>query len=213
MAQTTQGQVGPSALWASDGTNIATRQGKQGETVVNEMMPVSYEAAYRGLIYHAFINGVTLASTHASPIAAGTGTPIIGIYNPAGSGKNLVFMKTVMTTTSGTPGGPLLWNVIPNPQNITITPTAPISNLSFANTGSVAKLFNNAAITGSTAGVAYRVVGGPAAVAAGAGLYTFMDEHKGEFMLAPGGMLALAATAAGTSHIMSAFIQWMEMPV
>jgi hypothetical protein len=32
-------------------------------------------------------------------------------------------------------------------------------------------------------------------------------------MLAPGGMLALAATAAGTSHIMSAFIQWMEMPV
>jgi hypothetical protein len=207
------GQVGPSAVWAADGTNIEVRQGKQGEVVVNEFMPVYYEAAYRGSLYTAFVNAVTLASTHASPIAAGTGTPIIGLYHQVGSGRNLVVIKTVHSTTSGTPGGPLLYNTIPNPQNISIAATAPTSNQSFQTTGSVAKLFNNTAITGSTVGVAQRTIGGPAAVAAGAGMYTFTEEHKGELIIPPGAMVAIACTAAGTTHVINAFVEWMEMPI
>lgn len=209
------GQVGPSAAWASDGTNIEVRQGKQGEVVVNEFMPVYYEATYRGNLFTAFANNVTIAASHVglAGLTAATGTPIIGIYNPVGSGKNLIIIKTVQSTTSGTPGGPLLYNTIPNPQNISIAATAPTSNQSFQTTGSVAKLFNNAAITGSSTGVPQRVHGGPAAVAAGAGVYTYVEEHKGEFIIPPGAMVALTAWAAGTSHILSAFVEWMEMPI
>jgi hypothetical protein len=207
-----QGQVGPQTN--NDGALPPVRLGKQGDVIMSECHGPYWEQTYRGNTFTAFINALTLASTHATPIAAGTGTPIIGIMNPVGSGKYIVMLKTATTNTSGTPGGPLLWNLIPNPQNITATPsTAPTNNLNLQTVGSVAKLFNNVALTASTVGTAFRPFGGPAAIADGAGVYSYVEEHKGELVIPPGYMLALAATAAGTSHVMSAFCVWEEIPV
>ena len=205
--------VGPSAANASDGTSIGSRCGRTGDQITSKFMPDAAEACARGLIYTAFINALTLTSTHASPIAAGTGTPIIGIYNPAGSNRNLIVMKTVQSHTSGTPGGPLLYNVIPNAQNISAANTSPTSNQSFQTTGSVAKLFNNVALTGSTVGQAQRVIGGPGAVALGAGIQTYTELHNGEFIIPPGAMVAVACTAAGTTNIISVYVQWTETPI
>jgi hypothetical protein len=195
-------------------TQQSMRGGREGDLIVSELHGKLYEFNSRGGIFTAFVNSVTLASTHATPIAAGTGTPIIGIYNPVGSKFNLSILKTVHTSISGTPGGPLLWNVIPNPQNISITPTLPMSNnvLTTGN-GSIAKLFNNTAITGSTAGVPFRTLGGASTTAVGAGLQTITETHEGDLIIPPGSMLAIAATAVGTSHIISAFVEWEEVTV
>jgi hypothetical protein len=212
-----QGQVGAPAGTNAPGSTPAIRQGQLGDMIVSELHGRFYEQAYRGAIYSTFVNALTLASTHASPIAAGTGTPIIGIYNPANSGKNIVLIRLQQATTSGTPGGPLVWNIIPNPQNITASTTASgntaYNNSSLAQSGSVARLFNNLPVTGSTAGTAFRNAGGPTAVAATGAILTYTEVYDGSLILPPGQMLGLACTAAGTSHVINVFAEWEEIPV
>ena len=209
-----QGQVGaPQAQSIPAGTTPPIRQGQLGDVIVSEVHGRYYETNYRGALFSTFINALTVASTHASPIAAGTGTAIIGIYNPAGSGKNVSIVRVQQATTSGTPGGPLLWNTIPNPQNITASFTAAYSNFNLAQQGSVTRIFNNTALTGSTAGVAFRTAGGSAAVAATGVILTYSEELAGDLLVTPGSMVALAATAAGTSHVISCFVEWEEIPI
>ncbi len=208
-----QAQAGaiPTQSNKSGQNNIA--QGWLNEVLVSELIPQYAEANQAGFMFSAFVNAVTLAATHASPLTAATGTPILSIYNPANSGKNIILVKTKSTTTSGTPGGPLLWNLVPNPANITATFTVPQSNIVGGGAASVAHLFNNIAVAGSTVGTAYRVLGGAAAIAVGAGIYSFEEEHKGDLIIAPGSMIALCCTAAGTTHIISAFTEWLELPI
>ena len=209
-----QGQVGaPQAQSIPAGTTPPIRQGQLGDVIVSEVHGRYYETNYRGALFSTFINALTVASTHASPIAAGTGTAIIGIYNPAGSGKNVSIVRVQQATTSGTPGGPLLRNTIPNPQNITASFAAAYSNFNLAQQGSVTRIFNNTALTGSTAGVAFRTAGGSAAVAATGVILTYSEELAGDLLVTPGSMVALAATAAGTSHVISCFVEWEEIPI
>jgi len=209
-----QGQVGaPQAQSIPAGTTPPIRQGQLGDVIVSEVHGRYYETNYRGALFSTFINALTVASTHASPIAAGTGTAIIGIYNPAGSGKNVSIVRVQQATTSGTPGGPLLWNTIPNPQNITASFAAAYSNFNLAQQGSVTRIFNNTALTASTAGVAFRTAGGAAAVAATGVILTYSEEYAGDLLVTPGSMIGLAATAAGTSHVISCFVEWEEIPI
>lgn len=209
-----QGEVGPgssSSLAAGSTPNI--RQGQLGELVVSKLHGSFYETNYRGAMFTTFINALTIASTHATPIAAGTGTPIVGIFNPANSGKNIVLVRIQQATTSGTPGGPLIWNIIPNPQNITATSTAAFNNASLAQSGSVTRIFNNTALTASTVGTAFRNAGGMAAVAATGNILTYTEMYDGSLIVPPGTMIALAATATGTSHVINVFAEWEEIPI
>lgn len=210
-----QGEVGPSSSSSiTAGGSVNIRQGQLGEVIVQQLHGRMYETAYRGNMFCTYINALTLASTHATPLAAGTGTPIIGLHNPLGSGKNLVIQRVAYNTTSGTPGGPLLYNLIVNPQNITATVTGTYFNCaSLQQSGSVCRLFNNVATTGSTAGTAMRTMGGTTTTAAAAGTYMVIDNVEGALIVPPGLMLALACTAAGTTHIISAYAEWEEVPV
>lgn len=208
-----QGQAGAIPSQSNKSGQNSVAQGWLNELLASELLPVYSSLNQGGYLFSTFVNAVTLAATHASPLTAGTGTPILSVYNPANSGKNLHLVKTKSTTTSGTPAGPLLWNVVPNPANITAASAPGASNIIGGAAGSVAKCWNNTAVTGSTAGTAYRVLGGPAAVAAGAGLYNFEEEHKGDLIIPPGSMLALCATGAGTTHVISAWAEWAEVPI
>jgi hypothetical protein len=207
-----QSQVGQQQN--SDGlSQQISRTAREGEMVVTELQDKCYEKNVRGGMFGTFINALTLLATHVSPIAAATGTPIVSIYNPAGSGKNISITKVKQATTSGTPGGPLLWNIIPNPQNITQTPGSPVSQVINGAVASIAKVFNNLALTASTIGTAWETEGGDAAVAAGAGVYSTIELHDGDIIIPPGSMLALAATAVGTSHVLSVAILWKEVAI
>ena len=81
-----QGQVGqPSQNGQAIGTTPSIRLGNLSEQIVSELHGEMHETNYRGNLYTTFINGLTLAASHASPITAGTGTPILGLHNPRGN--------------------------------------------------------------------------------------------------------------------------------
>jgi len=94
------------------------RSGRELDLIVSENRGRYAEKTSRGGKFCAPWNAVTVAATHNSPLTAGTGTPIVGIYNPIGSGFNLEIVKLSQHLISGTPAGPLIWNNIPLPQNI-----------------------------------------------------------------------------------------------
>ena len=203
-----QGTVG----WTSnlDGTNPSLYMGKQNDVLVSEVHGKFYHPAYRGTLFRTFIPALTILSTHASPLAAGTGTPIIGIWNPPASTKNLEIVQVKVATTSGTPGGPILWNWMNN-QTISATPAGTYyTGLLSVSTTSVAKLFNNTATTGSTAGLPLGIAAAATAVASAGGTFTLTDPVEGTIIVQPGQMIALAATATGTTHIVNAEVVWAE---
>jgi len=115
--------------------------------------------------------------------------------------------------TSGTPAGPLLWNMVPLPQNITAANTTPFSLMINSPSASVAKVWSNTAVTGSSAGVLLFPEGGFAAVAAGAGVMSLMNLHDGDIIIPPGSMLALCSYATGTTHLTSGVVIHEEVSV
>ena len=213
MPQNLNLNVGP--VHVSDGNqgNQGLRAARELELVVSENQARLYEKTSRGGKFAAPWNAVTILSTHNSPLTAGTGTPIVGIYNPIGSGVNLAITKVIQHLTSGTPAGALVWNNVPLPQNITAASSTPISKLINAAPASVAKLWVNTAVTGSSAGVLLFAEGGFAAVAAGAGVNTFVNVHDGDLVIPPGTMLALCSYGTGTTHLTSGTVEWDEIAV
>lgn len=187
------------------------RSGRELDLIVSENRGRYAEKTSRGGKFCAPWNAVTVAATHNSPLTAGTGTPIVGIYNPIGSGVNLEIVKLSQHLISGTPAGPLIWNNIPLPQNITAASSTPISRLLNASPGSVAKLWVNTAVTGSSTGILLFAAGGFAAVAAGAGPSTLVVEYAGDLIVPPGSMLALCSYGTGTTHISSGDVEWDEV--
>jgi hypothetical protein len=79
---------------------------------------------------------------------------------------------------------------------------------------STMKAYNATALTGyvaNTAGAFQLPIGGPAAVASGAGSYLSDVEAAGVFIVPPGGIFAVTGTAAGTTHIVDAGLVWVEV--
>lgn len=209
-----QGQVGAPVTSYGPGTQPSIRTGQQADLIAEQLHGKNYETNYRVSLFSTFINALTIVSTHASPIAAGTGTPIISVFNPAGSGKNVSLLRMQQAHTSGTAAGPLLWNIIPNPQNISAANTTAYMNFNNAQTSSVTRIFNNVALTASTIGTAFRSAGGPSSAASLTGaVQTFAEDFQGDLIIQPGFMLALAATGTGTSHVLSVYLEWEELPI
>jgi len=212
-----QGQVGAPSLQGSlgPGTTPAIRLGQLGDVIVSELHGRYYETNYRGSLFGAALNAITVGSTNITPVNGTNTTPIFAIYNPIGSGKNISIVKVTQSLVSGTPGGPLLWNVVALPQTITNTTyTVPFNLSTLAQAGSIAKCWTQQAIGSATVlGTAFRTAGGQAAIAAGAGVNSLVEEYAGDFIIPQGVAVALVAYAAGTSHILSAFVEWEEIPV
>jgi hypothetical protein len=206
-----QGQVGVQSV--SDGALANAALGRNAEPLVSEWQGRYYSQTYRGLVFSLYSGGITIASTHASPLAAGTGTPIIGLWNPQNSGRNLVILKHGIASVSGTPGGGFVWNYATN-QTITQAVSGVIvSNFLGGAAASVVKPFTNAATTGSTVGIAFRLAGyGAAVTAAGSvGANTpIMEEDAGDIIVPQGAYVALAAYAVGTTNVVNAAITWAE---
>src|SRR5919198_6471710 len=89
-----QGSVGVQRL--ADGSLATPRLGSQGEVVIGELNPKYYEHTMRGnaFLYSTAATGVTLAApaTSSAPM----------IWNPSGSGKNLVITKVAIGFVSTT---------------------------------------------------------------------------------------------------------------
>ncbi len=89
-------QVGPQGPF-SPGTIVSGASGLEAEQLVAQLHPAYYEAARRGRL---FIQS-TVAAGVAIPISTTT-SPIIVVWNPSGSGRNVVLMRYSIGYVSGT---------------------------------------------------------------------------------------------------------------
>jgi hypothetical protein len=208
-----QGQVGLSSSRLGDGVNANIAQGFQGELLKSDLQARYYQLAKRGFLFHTTSGSVTLATANVSPLAAGTGQPIVGLWNPPNSGVDLVILKQFFQTLSGTPGGGLLWNFA-NAPAITATPNG-VVNSGYLGGGarSAGKVFVNTALTGAPLQTLLRNAEAITAVAAAAMTAPGNEDLAGDMIVPPGVFAGVAAYAAGTSHIVQASLSWAEIPV
>jgi hypothetical protein len=211
-----QGNVGqPSTSTIAPGTPATARLGGLADLIVSEVQGRYYENAYRGNVFTASqaAVGSTIIAANVSPVAAAAAA-LFCLYNVAGNTKNAVILRTIINSISGTPGGGFVFNVIPSPAGITAGGNlTPINNLNFAAAGSQMRVISQSALTGSVLAVMFRAIGGPAAVAAGAGLYGVNEETAVDIIVVPGAALIIAASATGTTHIVTCSMTWAEVPV
>lgn len=208
------GQIGPSAVWAGDGSNVEFRQGKTGDLIVSELQGRYFEAAYRGQM---FLTSIAAAGGTAYVGAAG-GTPLLAIWNPAGSGKNLILIRaSVDVVVGGSAAGfcPFRLYGGATAAITQATTVVPISTLSLTASGSIAKAYQNVALTSSTALTFLEPLGAHAWYS-GVGVVLSPPltwEHAGSIIVVPGNMLALGATTIPTSMTNDATLVWAEMPI
>ncbi|TMI12184.1 hypothetical protein E6H33_11020 [Candidatus Bathyarchaeota archaeon] len=210
MSAVDQGRVGE--LLGSDGAIQPLRLTRKGGLGAADVQARYQESVLRGNVYY-------LATGAAAPTAftgAAAGTPLIGVFNPSGSGKALIFLLTSATPTAvPTVAGvidPELWagtSVLP-----TGTVTAPSNMATQQTTGSVAKGFVNTAMTSSTAINFVTGIGSFwwATAAAGAQMSNGIVELAGMLVATPGVLVALGVRTVPTSLTIDPFLMWEEVP-
>lgn len=211
-----QGQVGPSSAQSSTpGANPAVRQGQLGDVIVTELHGRYYEQAYRG---NLFTLSVSTAAAITAYVGGAAGTPMLAVYNPINSGRNIVpiqvsYNNVVAASAAGTVSMALWYG--PTAAITQTTLTNPVNNATLNRTGSVTQCFTNVALTSSTALTnAYPVGFYYWATAAGAfqAPPTLVDIN-GSFIVPPGAMMALGGSAALTSATWIGSLTWEEVPI
>lgn len=197
------------------GLQIGDREGNTKEVLGH---PEYTEPARRGKMFTLAANAYTIVATNASASPIGNAKPIVGFYNPLGSGVNAVLASARAYHTSGTSGGPLMWNFYCG-QNWSPTASGTIYNDLLSNTtpnGSAMIAQNNTQIGTSpvvtSALNVLGVFGGPdnTALSSG-GLAGHYEDLKGQIVVQPGCLIALMSTATGTSDVVSASLSWEEV--
>ncbi len=220
-------RVGPQAL--ADGVPAALRQGKAGELIAQLLHGHFYEQAYREALFSGGM-GLTAINnaTFTSATLDATCTPIIGIWNPPNSGVNLAILRAILgltvTALQATGGGPYVWaSSVGN--GVITTGNAPLNRKTLAQSGSRAKDMCGLALTGLSNNLVVRggsaLGGGSAsnaaflatAVAMQTQQASHLEEIQGSWIVPPGGVLALLATATPVAHSAVAGIVWEEVPI
>jgi hypothetical protein len=205
-------RVGP--VQSQQGSDVQLRSDKSGALAMVETHGDLNEAVLSGNVFTIQVKTATVtATTDISPLPVTSGRGLVGLINPVSSGKNASILKIGMSTVSGTPGGPFYIDVIPPNSGATLAGTAPINNLTLQSAGSAMRGIAAAVPANTVAGVMLRPLGGPAAVAAGAGPYQVDEWIDGGIIVPPGGLLAITAHATGTTHVVSGYITWEEIPI
>lgn len=157
-----------------------------------------------------------------------TATPVIGLYNPLSSPRNLSVLQATlavaMSAVQATGPGGFVWAVSRGNSGIS-TGLAGWNRKTLEQSGSYGKYFAGAALTGLTNNLA--VMEGSSLGGGSAGAYAFLatqagmqaqqetdiESLDGAFLIPPGGVLALLATTTPVAHSAVASILWEELPL
>lgn len=222
------GQVGIQTL--GDGvTQAPLRQGRTAELMVSELHGRFYEQTFRGNLYSAGMKALTSISavTFTTGTLGATCTPIAGVWNPLGSGKNLSILQAtlgaIITALQATGGGPYAWAAAIGQSALTLG-AAPLNRATLQASGSVAKDMSGVALTGLSGtlavicasalagGIAYNI----ASLATAASFHTqeanSVENLDGALIVPPGGVLALLATTTPVAHSALSALLWDEVP-
>ncbi len=200
-------RTGP--IIAADGAVNPARGDKTGALLTSDAHARFQEAALRGGLFSA---GMTLTSIANATFSTGTlgatATPIIGVWNPLNSGKNLVILQArvqiVNTALQVTGAGALMWCTAVN-QGAISTGITPLNRLSLAASGAVGKGYAGTALTGLSGNLTVQEAAGLGGLLSNlstlqtaAGLMpqgpTYIDQIDGAIIVPPGGVLALLCT-------------------
>lgn len=209
-----QGQVGLPSTRQTSG-NPTALMGTFGELYESRLLPDYYSLLKAGRVFTS-----TVAAANPTAFTGGAaGTPLIGIYNPAGSGVDLVLLEAVIgVRTTGTAAAATDFSHFGANQGataITGALTAPRQLYSMTTTGSVAQALANVANTGALASALLRPsvsLGNVPATTAVLNYGLFRDEIKGEIVIAPGIYYAFGASATLTAASIDVAVMWAEVP-
>lgn len=219
------GEIGIRQKLAGIGNRF--KQGPQGDLVASELHGRLYTANVEGVL---FSDGMGLTSINNATFTTGTlgatCTPIVGAWNPLGSGVNLEILQAVlgvtMTALQATGPGPYVWATATGQSALTLG-SAPLNRKTLTAAGSQAKGLAGIALTGLVGNLVVRnaaALGGGSAfgaaflqTAAGAvpQLITNLDNVDGAIIVPPGGVLALLATATPVAHSAASALLWGEV--
>jgi len=188
--------------------------GTFGEAFVTELAPQYYSLVKANRVFTISASGVN--GTGFTGGAAGT--PLLGIYNPATSGTDLVLLQArVGVRTTGSAAVSFDFNFFMANQTtaaVTGTQTASRSMYSQQNTGSVSYAMVNTTNTGALAStlIAPSISIGTTAASAAQTVGAFIDDIKGAIIVAPGNYLAYGIAATTTSASFDVALIWAEIP-
>jgi hypothetical protein len=187
----------------------------QLEVLKSSLLPDYYSLLKQGKVF-----GSALAGANATAFTGGAaGTPLLGLYNPANSGVDLVLLEAAVgIRTTGSAAALTdfnFWGVNQGGVAVTGTNTPPRNLYSLAQTGSVATAMQNVANTAALASALIRSSLSLGSVASTAPLIPgiFRDEIKGEIVVAPGSYLAFGASVGFTAASLDVALIWAEIPV
>lgn len=184
-----------------------------GALIVTDAHARFYEAVKTGNVFTIQSKSTTVTvTTDISPLPATTGRAGVAVFNPIGSGVDLVIWKAGVAHVSGTPGGPAYLDVLDNAQCTVTNKSDAINSLTLKTGGHKAQCYA-AAVPGNTlvARMLKALCGSTAAIAMGAGVHSFEDNIDGAIVIPEGGMCALTWHAVGTSHIYSSWLTFEEV--
>src|SRR5436309_2202912 len=210
MSAVDQGRVGE--LLGTDGAIQPLRLTRKGGLAAADVQARYQESVLRGNVYFLSLS----AGAPTAFIGAAGGTPLLGIYNPVGSGKALVLLvcsgaENTVPSAAGVIDYEMWAGVSVLPTGTVTTPTNMASQQA---TGSAAKGFVNTATTSSTA---INLVTGLssfwwATAAAGAQMSNGLIDLAGIIVATPGILVALGVRTVPTSTTTDAFLMWEEVP-
>lgn len=218
------GQVAPpSTTSAADGSNLPALQGKQGELLNSELHGKFYTQNYRQNMFYA-ANAVAGGSLVVATATSYTG---LGLWNPAGSGKNVVLVRAtaVPTTAAGTGttvgymwtqnAGSALGTAAPLSATTPITATRGSCNLNLPTGQGNSVVIAVSAATLTTGGTLFI----PSGVAAGTGAITvpntflgLTEYFDGSIIVNPGTFFGIGLAVASTGTWNCSFM-WEETPL
>jgi hypothetical protein len=207
------------------GQPAALSTGWHNELVCTQLLPKFASLTLSGALFSVSSAGAGQAQVGANlfSTAIATSQPIVGVFNPSGSGKNAIITKAYIGISafpaSATATGGFLWAVASN-QVITQAGTVPTNHLTLKQSGSSMVGIVNQALTGATGSLivlrpmtcAIPNVAMPATATSGA--FQIMEEEiEGAIVVPPGGFAGIYNGITGTTATFLGGLSWTELPV
>jgi len=220
------------------GQNIVIGVGEFSDQLASDLMPKYYEQTYRGNVYSTGMQLTSISNAtfttadalSATLATAATATPVIGLWNPLGSGVNAAILQArlglVLTALTATGCGGFVWAVYTGNAGIIVAGQAtPVNRKTFVASGSQMKGLSGVALTGLVSIGAFldaSGLGGGSLINASelqtaAGFLTpqisSVENIDGNIIVPPGGILGLFCSTTPVAHSAVSGLTWIEIPV
>lgn len=219
---TVQGNVGPQNNPLGT-ANVVQRFGRHGDATVSELHGRFYEQTIAGNVYSNGLTALTALSANTITLTATT-TPILGVYNPLGSGVNAVVLQATLAAginnAASTGPGIFVWATSTGNTALS-TGTTPVARL-IGGPASKCKGLAGIALTGLTNNLTVAhsadfptptiITTAAVSTAIQTPTVSFTENVDGAFIVPPGGILALLNTVSTTTTSVHGRLTWEEVP-